>query len=140
MPSLPVTTSGRRHEGPRRTPTLVTWGGLTRAAGVPGVSDKVQLGAGFRCGGSPRAFRAWPLAWPMPSGPLGRADAALTARLAAPGRPPRAAVRCGHGRARRSRLDGYYGQFGSAPRRVHALCSEGSLPARLRRAYWAEWR
>jgi len=28
-------------------PTLVTWGGPTRAAGVPGVSEKVQLGAGF---------------------------------------------------------------------------------------------
>ena len=23
-------------------------------------------------GGSPRAYRAWPLAWPSPSGPLGR--------------------------------------------------------------------
>ena len=23
-------------------------------------------------GGSPRALRAWPLAWPLPSGPLGR--------------------------------------------------------------------
>jgi hypothetical protein len=37
-------------------PTLVTLGGPTRAAGVPGVSDKVQLGAGFPCGGSPGAL------------------------------------------------------------------------------------
>jgi hypothetical protein len=27
---------------------------------------------GMSTGGSPRAFRAWPLAWPSPSGPLGR--------------------------------------------------------------------
>jgi hypothetical protein len=23
------------------------------------------------CGGAPRAYRAWPVAWPSPSGPLG---------------------------------------------------------------------
>ena len=37
-------------------------------------SDRVcpLLGARVCCGGWPRAFRAWPLAWPSPSGPLGR--------------------------------------------------------------------
>ena len=49
--------------------TLVARGGRTPAAEE--VTDKVQLGAGFPCGGSPCAFRAWPLAWPSPSGPLG---------------------------------------------------------------------
>ena len=39
-PSLPVTASGRRHGGPRRTPTLIVRGGPNPAAG--GVSDKVQ--------------------------------------------------------------------------------------------------
>ena len=76
----------------RRTPTLVTWGGPTRAAGVPGVSDKVQLGAGFPCGGSPRAL-------PLISGCCLGCPARRT------GSAPRAAVRYGRGGAQRSRLD-----------------------------------
>ena len=38
----------------------------------PQFSPVLLIGAGFACGGSLRASRAWPLAWPLPPGPEGR--------------------------------------------------------------------
>ena len=45
------------------------------SAAEPGPADADSLAtriARAHFGGSPRALRAWPVAWPSPSGPLGR--------------------------------------------------------------------
>ncbi len=49
----------------------------------------VSLMVAFRYGDSPRSYRAWPLAWPSPSGPLGRQwSPGSTARRRCGGRGP----------------------------------------------------
>jgi hypothetical protein len=69
------------------------------SAAEPGPADADSLAtriARAHFGGSPRALRAWPVAWPSPSGPLGRQRSlALSGALDAGGADPDNAGRSG---------------------------------------------